>query len=120
MESMVPEGCCITATMRFQDLDPMLSKKADKWVLGTKSSDGTLILDYYNSKKWDKIAIELSQDDVYADMGDIVTGKKLGRENDKERILYTHMGMGAHDLVLAQTAYQKAMEKGVGTKVKLI
>jgi len=88
-------------------------------VLGTRSSDGSLILDYYNSKKWDNIVIELSQGDVYANMGDIVTGKKPGRENDRERILFTHMGMGAHDLVLAQTAYQKAKEKGV-FKVVLI
>jgi len=120
MEPWIPEGCCITATARFQDLDPMLSKKADKWVLGTKSSDGNLILDYYNSKQFDKIDIELSPDDVYADMGEIVTGQKPGRENDQERILYTHMGMGAHDIALAHTAYCKAKERGIGTKVRLI
>lgn len=120
MEDMVDKGCCVTATMRFQDLDPRLSKKADKWVLGSRSSDGFLILEFYNCKKWDKIDIKLSPKDVFADMGEIVTVQKPGRENDKERILYTHMGMGAHDIVLAKIAYQKAKEKGIGTKVKLV
>lgn len=119
-EPWIPEGCFIAATMRFQDLDHMLSKKVDKWVLGAHASDGYLVLDYYNSKKWDRIDLELSRDDVYADMGEIVTGQKPGRENDKERILYSHMGMGAHDIAVAQTAYKKAKERGIGTIVRLI
>jgi len=119
-EPWIKEGCFVAGTMRFQDLDPMLSKKVDKWVLGDNSSDGHLIIDYYNCKLYDKIDLELSRDDVYGDMGEIVTGAKPGRENDKERTLFTHMGMGAHDIALAQTAYSKAKEKGIGTKVKLI
>ena len=98
----------------------MLSKKSDKWVMGTNDSDGPRIIDYYNSKLYDRIELELSRDDVYGDMGEVITGAKPGRENDQERILYTHMGMGAHDVALAQTAFNKAKEKGVGTRVRLI
>ncbi len=119
-EPWIPEGCFVIGLMRFQDLDPMLSKKADKWVLGTNDSDGHLIIDYYDSKLYKRIAVELSRDDVYGDMGEVITGAKPGRENDQERILYTHMGMGAHDVALAQTAFNKAKEKGVGTRVRLI
>ena len=118
-EPWVPAGCFVAALYRFYDLDYKLSEKADKWVLGDKKSDGHLIVDRH---KWspDSPGVELSWDNVYADMGEIVTGAKLGRENDQERTLYTHMGMGAHDVALAQIAYSRAKEQGIGTRVRLI
>lgn len=118
-EPWVPKGCFVAALTRFLDLDYKLSEKVDKWVLGDKKSDGHLIVD---RNKWSNHArgVVVSWDNVYADMGEIITGVKPGRENDRERILYTHMGMGAHDLALAQIAYNRAKERGIGTKVRLI
>ena len=46
-------------------------------------------------------------------------GVKPSRENDQERIVCTHMGMGAHDVVLANMAYSRAVEKGKGHKIYL-
>jgi ornithine cyclodeaminase/alanine dehydrogenase-like protein (mu-crystallin family) len=118
-EPWVPKGCFVAALTRFLDLDYKLSEKVEKWVLGDKKSDGHLIVD---RDKWSDHAqgVVVSWDNVYADMGEIITGVKPGRENDRERILYTHMGMGAHDLALAQIAYKRAKERGIGTKVRLI
>ena len=118
-EPQIPQGAFVAAMYRFYDLDPKLAEKVDKWVLGDKKSDGHLIVDRH---KWspDALGVAMSWDNVYADMGEIVTGAKPGRENDKERILYTHMGMGAHDIALAQIAYTRAKERGVGKKVRLI
>ena len=118
-EPWVPKGCFVAALTRFLDLDYKLSEKADKWVLGDKKSDGHLIVDRH---KWSDhaLGVEVSWDNVYADMGEIITGAKPGRENDQERILYTHMGMGAHDVALAQIVYTRAVERGIGTKVRLI
>ncbi len=110
MEEMVPEGSFVAGLFLFQDVDFELSRKADKWVLGNRVNDG-------NIKFPDS---SFSYDYVYADMGEIVTGAKKGRENDRERILYTHMGMGAHDIVLGYKAYVEALKRGVGTRVKII
>lgn len=119
LEPWVPKGCFVTGLMGFYDLDPMLSKKADKWVLGHRESDTHLIVD--DAVRLGKgLSMRLSQDDVYADMGEIVTGARPGRENDRERIVYTHMGMGIHDLAVAKIAYTRARERGIGIRVKLI
>ncbi len=113
-EPWIGPGCFVDGIVGFMDLDPALSEKTDKWVLGHRESDGFLIVD-------GKVGHgpKLSHDDVYADMGEIVTGKKPGRENDNERIVYTHMGMGAHDVAVAQKVYEKAVAKGIGLEVYL-
>jgi ornithine cyclodeaminase/alanine dehydrogenase-like protein (mu-crystallin family) len=110
MEPMVPAGCFVAGLRRFVDMDPSLSRKADKWVLGNRITDGD-----FNTPD-----IGLSYDHVYADMGEIVTGARPGRENDRERIVYTHMGMGAHDIAIGCIAYKKAMELRLGTRVRTI
>ncbi len=116
-ESWLPEGCFVAGLYSFCDLDPLLSKMADKWVIGSRASDGHLIVD--NASGLVK-NFELSWNDVYADMGEIVTGSKPGRENDKERIVYTHLGMGAHDIAVGKIAYDKAKKSDIGSTVKLI
>ena len=117
LEPWVEPGCFVAGMFGFYDLDPMLSKKADKWVLGAYKSDIHLIVE---DKGAPGVTMPLSKDDVYADMGEVITGAKPGRENNQERIVYTHLGMGAHDVALAQIVYCKAKERGIGTKVKLI
>lgn len=115
-ESWVEKGCFVAGMTSFADLDPVLSVKADKWVLGTREGDGYMIIDGHGGLP---VPEELSRDNVYADMGEIVTGKKVGRENDQERILYSHLGMGPHDIILGNIAYKKAIEQGIGTKIYL-
>ena len=116
-ESWVPQGCFVAGLTAFFDLDAKLSKKADKWVIGSRISDGHRIVE---RTEFGKKTLKLSWDDVYADMGEIVTGKMPGRENERERIIYTHLGMGAHDIALAKIAYDKAKKAGIGTMVKII
>ncbi|TRZ96344.1 MAG: ornithine cyclodeaminase family protein [Dehalococcoidia bacterium] len=117
LEPWISPGCFVSGLMGFLDLDPMLSKKADKWVLGDMSSDGHHLIDLRGDGK---VPMELSRDDVYGDMGEIVTGAKPGRENEQERIVYTHIGMGAHDLMLANEIYKRAKERGIGTRIRVI
>ena len=116
-ESWVPQGCFVAGLTAFFDLDAELSKKADKWVIGSRISDSHRIVE---RTQFGKKTLKLSWDDVYADMGEIVTGKIPGRENDRERIIYTHLGMGAHDVALAKIAYDNAKKAGMGTMVKII
>lgn len=110
LEPSVPVGCFVVGLSKFKDITPMLSWKVDKWIIGNRITDSEFNIP----------DIGLSYDYVYADMGEIVNGTKFGRENEQERILYTHMGMGAHDIALGHIIYSKAKERGIGKKVKLI
>ena len=47
-------------------------------------------------------------------------GTKVGREDDGEKTLVTHCGMGALDVAAMHVIYNKALQKGVGTKLNLI
>ncbi len=55
----------------------------------------------------------------YADLGEIVAGKKPGRENAKERIICINLGLALDDMATAILIYRKAREKGIGTQLPL-
>jgi ornithine cyclodeaminase len=62
---------------------------------------------------------ELSKDDIYSDLGEIICGHKKGRIDDAEITLFESVGFALEDLVTASAAYQKARETGVGLEFKL-
>ncbi|MCH7696161.1 MAG: ornithine cyclodeaminase family protein [Proteobacteria bacterium] len=113
-ESWVEPGCFVAGLSGFRDIDPSLSEKADKWVLGSHKGDGHLI-----DEKVSMFPDGLSRDHIYGDMGEIVNAIKPGRQKDAVRIVFTHMGMAGHDILLARTAYERAVKKGVGVKIVL-
>jgi ornithine cyclodeaminase/alanine dehydrogenase-like protein (mu-crystallin family) len=56
---------------------------------------------------------------VYADLGQLVTGQKQGRENSQERTMTCNLGLALDDMAAAPLVYQKAVEKGIGTWLPL-
>ncbi len=64
-------------------------------------------------KKWVDMGL-ISERDVYAELGEIVAGRKLGRESDEERILAAPIGVASLDIATAFTVYNLAKQKGVG------
>lgn len=56
---------------------------------------------------------------VYAELSEVVTGKKLGRENPEERIMSMHLGLAIEDMATATLIYEKAKEKNTGSKLPL-
>jgi ornithine cyclodeaminase/alanine dehydrogenase-like protein (mu-crystallin family) len=52
-------------------------------------------------------------------IGAVVNGNAPGRERDDEIIFFSALGMGIHDLMVGYVVYQKAKEKGLGTKLTL-
>jgi ornithine cyclodeaminase/alanine dehydrogenase-like protein (mu-crystallin family) len=56
---------------------------------------------------------------VYADLGEIVSGKKLGREDSRERIMTMNLGLAIEDIATAIVVYEKAGKKRVGTRLPL-
>jgi ornithine cyclodeaminase/alanine dehydrogenase-like protein (mu-crystallin family) len=51
----------------------------------------------------------------YADLGEIVSGQKPGRQNEHERCLAMNLGMALDDIAVAPEIYRRAKESGVGT-----
>jgi ornithine cyclodeaminase/alanine dehydrogenase-like protein (mu-crystallin family) len=50
----------------------------------------------------------------YADLGELVTGLKPGRQDEKERTLAINLGLAMDDMAVAPTIYQCAKEQGLG------
>lgn len=59
----------------------------------------------------------VKDEDIYAQLGEIINGSKAGRENEDEIIYFNAVGMGIEDLAVAARGYKKAVELGVGTKL---
>ncbi len=57
---------------------------------------------------------ELKDEDIYADLIDIVDGSKKGRENDDERIYFNAVGLAYVDVALAIAMYRRAHEANAG------
>jgi ornithine cyclodeaminase/alanine dehydrogenase-like protein (mu-crystallin family) len=56
---------------------------------------------------------------VYAELSEIVSGKKLGREKTGERIMSTHLGSAIGDIATAKLVYESAKKARKGTKLPL-
>jgi len=57
---------------------------------------------------------------LYAELGEIVAGKKKGRENPRERILAINIGLALEDVIVADYVYKKAVKKGGYQKLTLM
>ena len=55
-----------------------------------------------------------SREKLYAEIQELVSGQKKGRERDDERILIHTTGLVSQDVALAHFLYQRALEKGRG------
>jgi len=56
---------------------------------------------------------------VYAELGEIVAGRKPGRERDDEVIVFDSTGMALQDVAAASIVYDRAVARGAGVRVKL-
>ncbi|MFZ7103862.1 MAG: ornithine cyclodeaminase family protein [Peptococcaceae bacterium] len=60
----------------------------------------------------------LSLENLHGELGEIVAGRKPGRENAAERILFWHRGLSLNDIALGHLIYQKAGSLGLGTMLE--
>ena len=56
----------------------------------------------------------LSEENLHAELGDIVTGRVAGREIPEERILFWHRGLSSTDVAVAQLILRRAEDAGLG------
>jgi alanine dehydrogenase len=62
---------------------------------------------------------ELKREDLYGELGDIVAGKKPGRQNDTDITIFDSTGLGIQDIVVAHLVYNRALKSGKGIHVDL-
>lgn len=61
---------------------------------------------------------KLSDQTLYAELGDIVAGRKPGRQNAAERILLWHRGLSILDVAVGQLILERAQRDAVGTMLR--
>lgn len=59
------------------------------------------------------------KEDEIIELGAIVGGAAPGRETPEERIFFSPIGMGTEDVCVCNNVYKLAVEKGIGTTLKL-
>ena len=96
------------------DFDSFFSRKAlgeaDKWTTDN--------LAQYNHYK-DSVGFFRNCPDVYAELGELVTGKKKGRQTDRERTFAANLGVAMEDMAVCPLIYKLAKEKNIGTWLPL-
>ena len=83
----------------------------DNWEDVKKRNSQTPAIMYHDGK--------LSDDDIHADIAEILVGEKPGRESQEERIFFNPVGMGIQDLIVAHRIYKTAKERNHGQTLTL-
>ena len=60
------------------------------------------------------IAGVITEENIYAEIGQIIEGEKKGRESDDEITIYDTVGLGIQDNVTAMRVYEIAKERNLG------
>jgi len=61
----------------------------------------------------------ISEQDIYAELGEIVLGKKAGRQNDDEITYFKSVGIAVQDIAAATVALEHAEKLGLGSTIDL-
>ncbi|MBS7638899.1 MAG: alanine dehydrogenase [Candidatus Bathyarchaeia archaeon] len=97
-----------------EELEPQILKRAkivvDDWEQASHSGEINVPL---------SMGV-ISKSDVWAEMGEIVAGIKPGRLSDDEITVFVSTGLAIQDAVVANLAYRRALERGVGRKIKIV
>ncbi len=61
----------------------------------------------------------ITEDHIYAELSEIVSGRKPGRVSSDEKILFKSVGLAIEDAAAAKLLYEKAIKAGVGREITL-
>jgi alanine dehydrogenase len=60
----------------------------------------------------------ISEDHIIAELGELVLGKNIGRTSEQEITLFKSVGVAVQDAIAAASAFEGAIDQGLGTKVE--
>jgi len=61
----------------------------------------------------------ITESHFYAELCEIITGKKAARANDKEITLFKSNGLAIQDVATAKLVFEKALKAGIGMNVEI-
>ncbi|MCX6257503.1 MAG: ornithine cyclodeaminase family protein [Bacteroidia bacterium] len=61
----------------------------------------------------------ITAEHFYGELGEVIKGTKESRMNNEEITIFKSNGLAIQDAATAKLVYQKALEKGIGTKVSI-
>jgi alanine dehydrogenase len=111
-ESWLGPGVTVYSIGKHQEVESSVYKNADKFVVDSwvhcknKSDMQRMLKENY-----------LSENDLYAELPELLAGKKPGRQSDKERIFIRAIGLVNQDIAMADHIYRSAIEKSIGTRL---
>jgi len=111
-ESWLGAGSTVYSIGKHQEMESSVYKNADKFVVDSW-------LHCKNKSDMQRMLKEnfLSAGDLYAELPELLAGKKPGRQTDSERIFVRAIGLVNQDIAMAQHIYQQALAQGVGTRL---
>ena len=62
----------------------------------------------------------LKKDQIYAELGEIIAGRKKGRTDNQTITLFDSTGLAIEDIAVAKLLYNKALKTGTGRSVSLV
>jgi ornithine cyclodeaminase/alanine dehydrogenase-like protein (mu-crystallin family) len=109
------KGTLVVSAGSYQELEPEVVLSSDKIVVDSwaQTSHRGELAKLVEAGK-------LGEKNIYAEIGDILVGKKKGRERDDEDILAVPIGIGSLDIACAFEVYRKALEQKIGTPFSFI
>jgi alanine dehydrogenase len=92
-----------------QELDPSLMQKSK--IVVDLLEQCALIGDLHHAIAQGFV----TREDVHAELGEVVAGRKQGRTSDEEIIVFDSTGMALQDVIAAATVYERAVSAGHAT-----
>lgn len=113
--SKVKQGATVSCVGAYQphmqEMDPVILTRASKIyfdsVDAVLSEAGDILIPLADGT--------ITKEDFTGDLGDVLQGNVVARENEEEIIVFKTVGIGTQDLVTAKKIYDKALAQGVGT-----
>ena len=110
----IKKGCTISCVGAYQhhmqEMDPAILPRASKIYFDSEeavlSESGDILIPLEEGI--------ITKDDFTGDLGNVIKGELVGRENDEEIIVFETVGVATQDLVAAREIYDKAVAAGVG------
>ena len=111
-DSWLGKGISVYSIGKHQEFENDFYKGADKFVVDSwEQCKNKSDLQRMLKEKF------LSEKDLYAELPEILAGKKPGRQSDRERIFIRAIGLVNQDIAMADHIYRAALEKGIGTRL---
>jgi len=62
----------------------------------------------------------IKKEDIFGELGEVVSGKKPGREREDEITIFDSTGLAIQDLYTATLVYREAKRKKIGKEIKIV